>query len=100
MPRDLSQFFAKIRRVEHPELGVVLVREATMEDYLRAGSDRWWFAANLQAEDGSALVANSTDIGRLRADLAQWLLEEVTKSRFTVPPKGGSGETLTKAPEC
>ena len=41
MPRDLTHLFAKTRRVEHPELGVVLVREATMEDYLRAWlSDR------------------------------------------------------------
>lgn len=96
MPRDLSQFFAKVRRVEHAELGVVLVREATMEDYLRAGADRWWFAGNLQAEDGSALVANPADLGRLRAELAQWLLEEVTKGRFTAPPNGGSGEMETR----
>ncbi len=99
MPRDLSRFFAKIRRIEHPELGIVLVREATMEDYLRANADRWWFASNLQAEDGSALVENPADLGRLRADLTQWLLDEVTKTRPTQPPNGGSGESPTKPVE-
>ena len=99
MPRDLTHLFAKTRRVEHPELGVVLVREATMEDYLRAGADRWWFALNLQCEDGSAFVADASDLGRLRAELSDWLLSEVTKKRPTPPPNGGAGATETRPPE-
>jgi len=93
MPIDVSKFTSRAREVEIPELGTVIVREPMLADYNRAQHDPYWWGACVSMLDGSPLVANNADLGRLRGDIASALLEAVNAPRPTVPPSGGCGES-------
>lgn len=91
MPKDVSSLYARSRPYHDPDLGTMVVREPTMADYRRASTDPWWWAACLALEDGSPLLADPADLGRLRADVATRLWEQVNAQNFTQPPQGDCG---------
>jgi hypothetical protein len=99
MPLDVSQFMAKSRRVVDPDLGPIFVREPTMADYRRAANDPWWWAACLSCEDGTPLLADPADLGRLSADVSTRLWEQVNSPHPTQPPPGGCGESQARNSE-
>jgi hypothetical protein len=93
MPVDLSKVMSRTRRIEDPDLGTIIVREPTLGDYLKVSTDRWWWVACLSCEDGTPLMEDPTDMGRIRAEVATRLMEAVNTAHPTAPPAGGSGES-------
>jgi len=93
MPLDVTKFHAKSRRFADPDLGTIVVREPTMADYRRAATDQWWWAACLSCEDGTPLLADPSELGRLSAHIATRLLEQVNMTHPTQPAPAGCGES-------
>lgn len=90
MPKDVSSFYARSRPYHDPDLGPMVVREPTMGDYRRAANDPWWWVGCLSLEDGTPLLADPADMGRIRADIANRLWDAVQQPHPTEPPPGGS----------
>ena len=78
---------------------MIVVREPTMADYRRAANDPWWWAACLSCEDGTPLLADPADLGRLSADVSTRLWEQVNAPHPTQPPPGGCGESQARNSE-
>lgn len=91
MPIDLSRLIAQERVVCIDGVGELVFREPTLADYQRAQHDPYWWVALITCKDGSAFLADQRDAGKIRGELATRLLEEVTRTRPTEPPSGGSG---------
>ncbi len=91
MPIDLSKVTTRTRVVDVPELGPLTFREPTLADVQRAQADPYWWVACITCADGSQFLANPQDAGKIRAEVAGRLLEEVNRTRPTDAPSEGSG---------
>jgi hypothetical protein len=91
LPIDLHKVAARTRSVDIPELGLLTFREPTLADVTQAVSNPFWWVACITCQDGSAFLQNPQDAGKIRADIAGRLLEEVNRQRPTDAPSEGSG---------
>lgn len=96
MPADLSRLMSRMRTETIPGVGEVMVREPTLAESLLASSTQYWWVPCITMPDGSPFLVNPTDMGKVRLDIAQALLEAVLKPGFTEPASAGS--TATPAP--
>lgn len=85
------------RTVSIDSIGTVRVRRPTLGEAARAATDRNWWAACVQAVDGSPLFPTSFQVDDLESGIALAILSEVNKPRPTVPPSGGYGESEARS---
>jgi hypothetical protein len=86
-----AALWSKSRMVEIPGLGALVFTEPTLADVSQAPTNPYWWVRCITRPDGSPLLANAQDAGKIRAELAAELLQEVNRTRPTEAPSEGSG---------